>query len=266
MRDDTPLTPPDPIPTRPSKMRQRQHSVSIPVANPQTPEDNGNFSDSLPSLKVFIDADPNPTFIVPINLLAPVPFELLLWNHAFDDGSLQTDCQLETDEARQFRAWTQVVTLWREQYQFAGRTWTAFKIEDRLKCIRATGAVVREPRELKHGGKGPLNLNEETIRKLEEVKMADARLASLYRMMEMSDVGTFEYAPEGNLLRANVWKISNKRAASQLTIAHRKAGIECRCIPERPKLIATSHSWIWCIQLTDPLCSRSGTNWLKAYR
>lgn len=206
MRNETPLTShpsPDAFIDKPEQMQQRHRSLSIPVAVPPTPEDTNDAGEKLPGLKAFINGDPNPTFLVPINPLTPLPFELLLCNHSFNDEGLRLEIQVDSNQARQFRAWTQAVIHWREQYIFASRVWTAYKIEGRFKCIRSVGRAVDQGEVDTSERTGPLQLNDDTIKKLEEVNIADARLASLYRMMEMSDVGTFEYNKEGTLMRAN---------------------------------------------------------------
>ncbi|KAI0155761.1 hypothetical protein BJ166DRAFT_341172 [Pestalotiopsis sp. NC0098] len=151
----------------------------------------------LPALTSFLDADPRPTFLVPINEFGPLPFDLSFCNAAFREANFEADILVDTDEGRHFRAWSQVVIHWREEYDFGGRIWTAFKIQGQWKCIQATGI-----------SKGPeadsyFELPPSSSRALEGVNIADVRLASLYKMMEMSDVGTFEYSPQGKLLRAN---------------------------------------------------------------
>ncbi|KAF7536132.1 hypothetical protein G7054_g4757 [Neopestalotiopsis clavispora] len=152
----------------------------------------------LPSLTSFLDADTRPTFLVPINEFGPVLFELSFRNVAFLQGNFEADTLAETDAGRHFRAWTQVVVHWREEYEFAGRIWTAFKIQGHWKCVQATGIAKGSDGEESYFALPP-----SSTRALESVNIADVRLASLYKMMEMSDVGTFEYSPQGQLLNAN---------------------------------------------------------------
>lgn len=162
---------------------------------------------TLPQLKDFLDADPRPTFIVPIDPAGPVSFELLLCNGAFDHEGLSEEVLQDAQAALRFRSWCQIVMHCSEEYEFAGVTWTAFKIQDRWKCIRALGPKVTDPKEAAdpkkmdpHGTKA----TQDEARTTSDVHIADARLAVLNKMMEMSDVGTFEYTPQGRLLRANV--------------------------------------------------------------
>jgi hypothetical protein len=156
----------------------------------------------LPDLVGFLDSDPRPTFLVPIEPGAVIQFELLLWYEAFLNAHTRDDVLAQKNPPKQFRSWCQTVVHWREDYDFAGRTWTAFRVQKRWKCIQTSKAVSRVfmPAVDKH----PDSLREDEIRMLQDQVNADARLASLYRMMEMSDVGTFEYNPQGTLLRANV--------------------------------------------------------------
>lgn len=162
--------------------------------------DNFGEAGKLPALHTLLDADPRPTFIVPINEIAAIPFEVLFCNAAFRQGALEEELFRETDAARHFRAWCQVVLHWREDYEFAGKRWTAFKIQSYWKCVQVSGdAGDISPSKKSFNS----DLSNDTVRALDEVKIADAKIASLHKMMEMSDVGTFEYTPQGTLMRAN---------------------------------------------------------------
>ncbi|KAI1847108.1 hypothetical protein JX265_012920 [Neoarthrinium moseri] len=166
--------------------------------------DDGSGRQTLPDLWAFLDADLRPTFLVPINELGESPFELLFCNESLRCSGLDKDILRGTNAAGQFRAWCQVVVHWRDEYSFAGKTWSAFKIQGRWKCIRETNQVpanglsARSEYQNAHAGL----VGSEKIDR-EDVKIAHARIASLNKMMEMSDVGTFEYTPEGKLIRAN---------------------------------------------------------------
>ncbi|KAI0124386.1 hypothetical protein BJ170DRAFT_598694 [Xylariales sp. AK1849] len=172
-----------------------------PLSAPQ--DRRGQPDNELPDLKDFLNSDLRPTFIVPINESAPVPFELLLCNDAFSDGAFEGEVLRRDTSTIRFQSWCQTVVHWTEEYEYAGTTWTAFKIRDRWKCIRTTGLAVAHEPGSEWGSPGRASRVEDNIRNAEDVKIADARVASLYRMMEMSDVGTFEYSPQGRLLRAN---------------------------------------------------------------
>ncbi|KAK8088387.1 hypothetical protein PG997_003348 [Apiospora hydei] len=133
----------------------------------------------LPGTRQFLDADPRPTFIAPIDPSAPLSFGIYFANHAFRRDGLEEQVLRDTRTGKQFRAWAQTVAQWRPQYRFAGRIWSAFTISAKLKCIQASEMT------------------------LEDVSFYDARLTTLYKMIDMGEVGNFEYDTYGRLLRAN---------------------------------------------------------------
>lgn len=161
-------------------------------------------SSQLPKLQHFLDADPRPTFIVPVDPTAPIAFDISFGNHAFRRDGLEEQVLRATRTGKQFRAWSQAVLHWRPEYRFSGRTWTAFSIATKWKCIQGTDVSVQhkslEPERSKS--------TDEAARKLEDTRFADARVTSLYKMFDMSDVGNFEYNLHGTLLRANVHELS----------------------------------------------------------
>ncbi|KAF2756763.1 hypothetical protein EJ05DRAFT_539647 [Pseudovirgaria hyperparasitica] len=163
--------------------------------------------DALPSLHDFLDADPRPTFFVPIDLTAIVPFRIVSGNTAFRQDKIADTINKDEEASHRFRAWCQTVALWRKEYDFADATWGAFNIRGRWRCIRALRQVPQSHKKIEFGlavGVGPDSLSvEDAKHRLQDIKRYDQRLASLYTMMEMSDVGTFEYSPEGTLIRAN---------------------------------------------------------------
>jgi hypothetical protein len=163
--------------------RIRTLSAALPLA----PDRRNGEGEPLPDLKSFIDGDSRPTFIVAVNSSSPLPFELLLCNEAFFGTGLKDDVLSVTNSAAHFRAWCQSVMHWREQLEFAGRSWTAFKIQGRWKCICASVVVSHTPQSTAARTESPLNLDADNI------SIADARLASLYKMMEMSDVGRWHF-------------------------------------------------------------------------
>ncbi|KAK9421343.1 hypothetical protein SUNI508_05881 [Seiridium unicorne] len=164
----------------------------------------GEKCSRLPTLGAFLDADPRPSFIVPVSETSPLPFELLACNISFRQAGLEGAVLRDVRDATLFRAWTQAIVHWREEHEFAGRSWTAFRIQDQWKCVQASGkaegaAASVSPRTLGRSS----DFTSSTIKALEEVKITDTKLASFYKMMEMSDVGTFEYDLHGTLLLAN---------------------------------------------------------------
>ncbi|KAH8900446.1 hypothetical protein GQ53DRAFT_128251 [Thozetella sp. PMI_491] len=156
-----------------------------------------------PDLVHFLDADPSPTFLVPIDPTKPIPFQSCITNAAFRAlGGAETLLGPETNEVLQFRSWVQAIVNWREAYHFAGRTWTAFSIQDRWKAVR--GGINKEvlPEGVvatrMNSSPGP---DAQVL--MDSSSVMGARLESLQKMMEMSDVGVFEYHPSGTLIRAN---------------------------------------------------------------
>jgi hypothetical protein len=164
---------------------QSSRRFTLPLVELPSPEEKEEEASRLPDLKDFIDGDSRPTFIVPISPSKAIPFQVSLWNNAFESANQNAMMRGENESALHFRTWTQTFAHWKEQYEFSGRIWTAFKIKSRWKCIRAVGKTTREVMDAILCGNQP----EDPVKKLEELKMADARLASLYGMMEMSDVG-----------------------------------------------------------------------------
>jgi hypothetical protein len=156
--------------------RQRVFGISDPFH-----DRSESHRDRLPSLSSFINGERNPKFIIPINTLTPIPFEILLSNDAFN---LEIAPQVEGlgNVAVLFRAWAQVVAHWRDLYEFGGRTWTAYTIDDRWKCVRATDQSSQEARSATEYRKDRWKSNEDAVRRLEKVKLAEARLASVHRM------------------------------------------------------------------------------------
>jgi hypothetical protein len=169
---------------------QRQRGFSLSGAFPLIPDDKTSEAESLPDLKAFIDGDLRPTFIVPINLLGAIPFEVPLCNHAFNSGRFSELVHYDNEVSLRFRSWAQSAIYWREHYDFAGRTWTAFQIQGRWKCIRASSEASPAGCLGNERKKTPLKLDDETLKEMEQIKLADARLTSLYKIFEMSDVGT----------------------------------------------------------------------------
>jgi hypothetical protein len=137
--------------------------------------------DRLPSLSSFINGERNPTFILSINSLTLIPFEILLSNDAFK-SEIAPQVEGSGNAAVLFRAWAQTVAHWRDLYEFGGRTWTAYTIDDRWKCVRATDQSSQEARSATEYRKHRWNSNEDAVRRLEKVKLAEARLASVHRM------------------------------------------------------------------------------------
>ncbi|KAK8055106.1 hypothetical protein PG993_000333 [Apiospora rasikravindrae] len=168
---------------------------------PPRPDSTADHLRELPGTQQFLDADPRPTFIAPIDPSAPLSFGISFVNHAFRRDGLEEQVLRDTRTGKQFRAWAQAVMHWRPQYRFAGRIWTAFAISAKWKCIQATEVTVASQQRSLHPDRS-LSTND-APRKLEDASFYDARLTTLYKMIDMSEVGNFEYNTYGRLLRAN---------------------------------------------------------------
>lgn len=156
-----------------------------------------------PDLVQFLDADPTPTFLIPIDPTKPVVFHVLISNGAFKAISdLESLLCEHSSSALQFRSWAQSAANWRKSYAFEGRSWTAFTIQGRWKVIRA-GERMRSTSDGHVSARTTSPSPEDNARRLRDARSMDVRLESLQTMMEMSDVGVFEYDPSGILIRAN---------------------------------------------------------------
>jgi PAS domain-containing protein len=171
----------------------------------------GGTDDDLPDLTAFLDSDPQPTFLIPINLAKPIPFRIRFANHAFLlDKQLQYLTTADDATSSGFRAWTQAVAHWRSVYDFGGRSWSAFNLRDKWKVVKMI-SVSETPRSSRRSSVGAVSKTVDVWDLQREASLADAQLKSLRRMMEMSDVGVFEYDLTGTLLRGSEswYKLSN---------------------------------------------------------
>lgn len=181
----------------------------------------------------ILESDPVPTFVVKISDQANT-FEPLFYNEAFRRTSLRDTISASTKEALLFRSWVLAIRLSSSQHTFGDRNWTAtlsgakenWKIVQAIETIESNwcqdistdydvanpGAENDESR--KHTPDGSLR----TLNKRPQVPLGGlptanvvARWESLQTMMEMTDVGVFEYLPNGKLIHANdAWyRLSN---------------------------------------------------------
>ncbi|QDS75399.1 hypothetical protein FKW77_002968 [Venturia effusa] len=163
---------------------------------------------ALPSLSSYLNADPSPSFIIPFDLEKPINFQLHFCNHAFNnDFGLRLLLHSEDKPAKLFRAWCQTVRHWRDLYEFANHSWTAFTVDGKLKAIRSAprplevvptnGGLLHSP-SASSIASGPIDLQE----KLKDANIAIEKLDGL-RGLDISQVGTFVYNAYGRLLKAN---------------------------------------------------------------
>jgi signal transduction histidine kinase/CheY-like chemotaxis protein len=180
-----------------------------------------------------LESDPLPTFVIRTSDQA-IPFELLFCNEAFRQASLQKTVLASTKEATLFRSWGLATRLANPRHIFAGRTWAAttpgskkgWKIVKAIEIAQinqdhaaATDNPVASAQEEDDDHyKKPKDVLVQALNKRPQVPLGAfpisnviARWDSLQTMMEMSDVGVFEYLPNGKLIHANdAWyRLSN---------------------------------------------------------
>ena len=160
----------------------------------------------------ILEADPAPTFIIKIQSTA-IAFEILFCNEAFRKRELQELVLADDRSALLFRSWAQATFGFETTHALGGRIWHA-EVAGRngsWKVVKATGFVdataqKEEQFERCANSAGKLELSKEMENplpfRLGKTHLT-ARLESMQRMMEMSEVGVFEYKPSGQLIHAN---------------------------------------------------------------
>jgi hypothetical protein len=194
-----------------------------------------------------LESDPAPTFVVKIGSTA-TNFEFRFCNEAFREEGLDRDVHAKEKEALLFRSWVQACGKPNAQHEFRDWTWTAtvvgesgaWKVVNAKKCEAKEPGLVREhvpdEREPFGGGagsqtarssnsyKGPngeahghlQRKKSSVIRAIPGVDL-HARWESIQTMMEMSDVGVFEYNTAGLLIHANEVSAFWELVTSKLT-------------------------------------------------
>lgn len=159
-------------------------------------------------------------------------FEILFRNEAFRTSLLQSSVQVENRNARLFRSWTQALGDFKPQYEFADRIWAAeiAGATGGWKLVRGAEIISKDQEIPSNNGfkQGEEEKNvslmtertpvyqrskQELMEDLKRDRTAllrniprtnlSARWESIQTMMEMSDVGVFEYNTEGKLIHAN---------------------------------------------------------------
>jgi hypothetical protein len=153
--------------------------------------------DFLPDLSTFLNGEPEPTFVIPIDALNPISFQIVFRNEAVKKyPDLEPFVLARDKDAVLFRTWALAVASWTQPYDFAGRSWTAFIVGGKWKVIRA---LVSVPALM-----APAHAVKESARPSKPASFAATGVDGLLRMLEMSDIGVFEFDPQGNLTSANV--------------------------------------------------------------
>jgi hypothetical protein len=172
-----------------------------------------------------LEFDPAPIFVIRVSTTA-LKFEILYANQALRTSKLRDAILADDREALLFRSWAQALGRHRApQSGFSGWTWSEEVAKSgALKTIRAAEPIIKE-RHSKEDNKleeffKPLaesylpiwptrahNTNEDIqgsvqLRNLPRTNL-NARWKGIQAMMEMSDVGVFEYNTAGQLLHGN---------------------------------------------------------------
>lgn len=178
-----------------------------------------------------LELDPAPTFIVEIGEDA-LDFDFVFCNKAFRRARFRARVGDQSRAALLFRSWVQALGDHKPHHDFQEKKWTSQVVGtiSRWKVIRAMEPSPEErvkmdvgaPNGTKQAQDKPDILNwsriyhrskNETLRKMKINKSIldqtlprtnlTARWEGLQTMMEMSDVGVFEYNAEGKLVHAN---------------------------------------------------------------
>ncbi|CAO2652791.1 Nn.00g022020.m01.CDS01 [Neocucurbitaria sp. VM-36] len=179
----------------------------------------------------IIEADLTPIFVTKISSKA-LDYDILFGNEAFRTSSLQSSVLAKNRTALLFRSWTQALGDFRSRYEFAERIWSAEMIAGitgTWKLIKVAKHISKDEdvtanKVIKQIGLEDASLITErspTYKRTKQELMEDlrrdrtlllrniprtnlsARWESIQTMMEMSDVGVFEYSSEGKLIHAN---------------------------------------------------------------
>ncbi len=174
-----------------------------------------------------LESDTAPLFVIKASEIA-LGFDFLFCNEVFRRLRLRSSILAEDRAALLFRSWAQALGDYKPRYEFGGRIWMA-EMAGRnggWKVVRATEpdmqqqdppALEEETDENDHTsiGRTPVFTRSKAqlmseLRRDRKVSLKNipftnlhARWESIQTMMEMSDVGVFEYNSEGKLLHAN---------------------------------------------------------------
>jgi PAS domain-containing protein len=174
-----------------------------------------------------LESDPAPLFVIRTGEIT-LGFEFLFCNEAFRKLHLRNSILAQDRAALLFRSWAQALSEYKPRYDFGGLVWTA-EISGRngsWKVVKARELDANQQDSASLGkeaddnddlsmGRIPVftrskaqlmsELKRERAVSLRNIPYTSlhARWESIQTMMEMSDVGVFEYNAEGKLLHAN---------------------------------------------------------------
>lgn len=185
-----------------------------------------------PSLDLdILDGDPSPTFVVRIGQDA-IDFSLAFCNEAFRREGLAAKVEEQNRAAILFKSWAQALGDYKPHHDFQGWRWLPQEAgKHRMwKVIRAAGAAPKDEvaedawmpdseraavvkSNVTNWGHVYHRSKDEMLRDMKANKSVlvdslprtnlTARWEGLQTMMEMSDVGVFEYNTVGKLIHAN---------------------------------------------------------------
>jgi PAS domain-containing protein len=163
-----------------------------------------------------LEFDEWPAFVIRVGATA-LEFEVLYGNEAFRKGSFQDIMLADDREALLFRSWAQALGQPADsQHECAGCTWTG-KMAPKsgaLKVIKATHDFSKERLSIEDArtgsseslrsvsSSGSIRERPALLRHLPRTNL-NARWEGIQTMLEMSDVGVFEFNMDGNLMHAN---------------------------------------------------------------
>ncbi|KAI4707101.1 hypothetical protein J4E89_008040 [Alternaria sp. Ai002NY15] len=174
-----------------------------------------------------LESDAAPLFVIKAGETA-LGFEFIFCNEAFRRLPLCNSILAEERASLLFRSWAQALGEYKPRYEFGGHVWTA-ELAGRnggFKLVRATGSdaqqqgapsleeeaddddhltMSRAPVFTRSKAQLINDLKRDRSISLKNIPYTNlhARWESIQTMMEMSDVGVFEYNAEGKLLHAN---------------------------------------------------------------
>jgi hypothetical protein len=170
-----------------------------------------------------LESDPTPIFLIKFGIHA-IGFELLFCNGAFRKERLKDVVLTDDSAAIRFRAWAQAADFFDRNHKFAHRRWSARAAGDNgdWKIVSAVRLRPSLPHEVMQPD-GPARFETSTAiwkRSDESVSRhsdttsqgslqhqihpsLDVRWETHQAIMEMSDVGVFEFSPHGTLIFAN---------------------------------------------------------------
>jgi PAS domain-containing protein len=174
-----------------------------------------------------LESDAAPLFVIKTGEIA-LEFDFVFCNEVFRKLRLRDSILAKERASLLFRCWAQALGEYKPRYEFGGRVWTA-EVAGRKggwKVVRATESdAQQDPASLEaeaddeddplNIGRTPVftkskaqlinDLKRDRTESLKNIPFTNlhARWESIQTMMEMSDVGVFEYNSEGKLLHAN---------------------------------------------------------------